>query len=183
MLRTHELEARGLSRAEIRRRVDRGELVKLARGVYAEAGHEITEHHDLAIVAARVPRAVVCLLSALAFHELTTQSPHEVWIALPPRVWRPVIPEIALQVVRFSGARLSDGVEQHTIEGVTVRVYDVAKTVVDVFRYRNKLGLDVAVDALREALRERRCTRAEVARYARRSRVLSAMTPYIEAVA
>lgn len=163
--------------------VERGELVRVHRGLYAEPGAGLSEHHDLAIVAARAPEAIVCLLSAAAFHRLGTQVPHEVWIALPPRVWAPTIEHPSLHVVRFSGARYEDGVEEHLVEGVPVHVYSVSKTVVDLFRYRNKLGLDVALEALREGLRERRCTLAELTHLAQRGRVLGPMRPYLESLA
>lgn len=183
LLRLRELEARGLTRMAVVRMVERGELLRVNRGLYAEPGAGLSEHHDLAVVAARAPRAVVCLLSAAAFHRLGTQSPHEVWVALPPRVWSPTIHEPSVRVVRFSGARFDDGIEEHVVEGVRVRVYSVAKTVVDLFRYRNKVGLDVALEALREARRDRRVSLAELTRRAQRGRVLGPMRPYLESVA
>lgn len=182
VLRVRDLERRGLSRVAIGRKVARGELVRVGRGLYKEAGAATSAHHDLAVVAASVPRGVVCLLSAAAFHDLGTQVPDEVWVALPPRTWTPTIGEPAIRVVRFSGARQRDGVETHVIEGVKVRVYSVAKTVVDLFRYRNKIGLDVALEALREARRDRRCSVAELTRLAARSGVLTPMRPYLESV-
>ncbi len=139
------------------------------------------EHHDLALVAARAPNAVVCLLSAAAFHRLGTQVPHEVWVALPPRVWAPRMDTPPLRVVRFSGARYEGGVEEHEIEGIRLRVYSLAKTVVDLFRYRNKVGLDVALEALREVRRDRRCSLAELTALARDGSVLTPMRPYLEA--
>jgi predicted transcriptional regulator of viral defense system len=183
LLTIRDLEASGLSRVAVGRRVARGQLVRVQRGVYAEPSASRSEHHDLAIVAARSPRVVVCLLSAAAFHRLGTQAPHELWVALPPRTWAPTAGEgAALRVVRFTGPRYGDGVEEHRIAGVTVRVYSVAKTVVDLFRYRNKVGLDVALEALRESRRDRRCSLAELTRLAQRSRVLGAMRPYLESV-
>lgn len=163
------------------RRVARGELVQVGRGIYAYPDFEPTEHHDLALVAARAPSAVVCLLSAAAFHRLGTQVPHEVWVALPSRVWAPRMSAPPLQVVRFSGARFDGGIEEHEVEGISVRVYSVGKTVVDLFRYRNKIGLDVALEALREVRRERRCSLAELTTYARAGGVLTPMRPYLEA--
>jgi len=180
LLTLADLEERGIGRVAAGRLVDRGDLVKVARGLYVEAGTELSQHHDLAVAAALVPKGVVCLLSAAAFHELGTQVPHEVWLALPPRAWETTVSRPPIQVVHFSGARYTDGVERHRIEGVDVPIYSLAKTVVDLFRYRNKLGLDVALEALREALRERRCTVAELARLAKRSRVITPMRPHLE---
>lgn len=181
LFRVHDLEREGLYRVAVARTVREGELVRVGRGIYAVRGFEPTEHHDLAVVVARVPAAVVCLLSAAAFHRIGTQVPPEVWIALPLRTWLPQIAEPPIHVVRFSGARYDDGVEEHDIEGIRVRVYSVGKTVVDLFRYRNKVGLGVALEALREARRDRRCSIAELTKIAQRSRVLTAMRPYLEA--
>lgn len=184
LVRLHDLERQGVSRVAVGRMVARGELVRVERGLYSTRRLAPTAHHDLAVVAARVPKAVVCLLSAAAFHELGTQVPHAVWIAMPPRTWSPQLSAPPIEVVRFSGARYDDGVEEHRVEGVVVRVYSVAKTIVDLFRYRNKLGLDVALEALRESRRGRRpCSVAELGRIAERSKVLSAMRPYLESLA
>jgi predicted transcriptional regulator of viral defense system len=183
LLKLRDLEERGLSRMAVGRMVNRGELVRVHRGLYAEPDAGLSEHHDLAVVAARAPTAVVCLLSAAALHRLGTQAPHEVWIALPPRTWAPSIRKPPVRVVRFSGARYDDGIEEHVVEGVHVRVYSIGKTVVDLFRYRNKVGLDVALEALREARRNRRCSLAELTRLAQRGRVLGPMRPYLESLA
>lgn len=183
LLSLGHLEREGISRTEVTRRVRRGELIRLERGIYAEPAFEPTQHHHLALVSARVPRAVVALLSAAGFHELGTQVPHQVWIALPPRVWSPRLESVPIQVVRFSGERYTTETEEHLVEGITVRVYSVAKTVVDLFRYRNKLGLDVALEALRESLRARRTSIAELTQIARRCGTLTSMRPYLEAAA
>jgi len=180
--RMRALEAQGLSRMQVRRLAARGELVELGRGLYASKDFEPTSAHALAVVAARVPDAVVCLLSALAFHGLTTQQPAEVWIALPPRSWRPKLDWPPLRVVQASGARWTEQVEMHPIEGVDVKIYGIGKTVVDCFRFRNKIGLDVALEALREVLRTRRVTPAELLDLALRQRVGSAFRPYLEAL-
>jgi len=176
------LEALGLRRAQVRLMVARGDLVELARGLYASKGFEASPHHALALVAARVPHAIVCLLSALAFHGLTTQQPAEVWIAVPPRTWRPKLDWPALRVVQASGARWTEQVEVHTVEGVQVKVYGVEKTVIDCFRFRNKIGLDVALEALREALRTRRSTPSKLLMLAKGQGVAASFRPYIEAL-
>jgi predicted transcriptional regulator of viral defense system len=162
ILRTRDLEAEGLSRVAIRRLAHRGELLEVGRGLYTRPGAEPSLHHGLAVVAARAPEGVVCLLSALAFHEITTQAPSEVWLALPPRTWAPVMDWPTTRVVRFSGARLHDAVEHHAIEGIDVKVYGSSKTAVDCFRYRQQIGVDVALEALRETLRTRRATKAQL---------------------
>jgi predicted transcriptional regulator of viral defense system len=136
----------------------------------------------LALAAAAVPKAVVCLVSALSFHGIGTQLPHEVWIALDRRSRRPALSYPRLRVHRFSGKALTDGIETHRIEGESVRVYGVAKTLADVFKYRNKVGLDVALEALRDAWRSRRFTMAAIDRYARVCRVERVMRPYLEAL-
>ncbi len=172
----------GISRTEVGRRVGRGELLRIDRGIYARPDFVPTEYHDLAIVAARSPQAVVALLSAAAFHSLGTQVPHKVWIALPPRVWPPRIESVSVQVVRFSGTRFATEVQERVIEGVVVRVFSVAKTVVDLFRYRNKIGLDVALEVLNECVRERRASIAELTQIAKRTRSLTPIRPYLESV-
>jgi predicted transcriptional regulator of viral defense system len=130
-----------------------------------------------------VPKGIVCLISALNFHQIGTQLPADVWIALDRRSRRPALRYPPLHVVRFGGPALSEGIESHRIEGVRVRIYSVAKTVADVFKYRNKIGLDVALEALREAWRARRFTMDEIYRYARVCRVERVMRPYLEALA
>jgi predicted transcriptional regulator of viral defense system len=143
----------------------------------------MTEHRGLAVVAATVPRRIVCLVSALNFHRIGTQLPAEIWIAIDRRARRPALRYPPLRVVRFGGPALTEGIESHGIEGTTVRVYNVAKTLADVFEYRNKIGLDVALEALREAWRDRRFTMDEIFRYARVCPVERVMRPYLEALA
>ncbi len=139
-----------------------------------------TENHNLAIVGKRAPGAVICLLSALRFHGLTTQLPSETWVAVHPKSRPPRIPEIPLRVVRFSGQALTEGIEDHTIEDVTVHVTNPAKTVADCFKYRNKIGRDVAVEALRDAISQRKATVHEVNHFAHICRVARVMRPYLE---
>ena len=171
-----------MSRMKVRRMVRRGELIELGRGLYAIPSFEPSEYHGLAVVSARAPAAVVCLFSALAFHGLTTQQPHEVWIAIPTKTWQPKLDWPPLRVVTFSGAHYHEGIEHHTLEGVDVQVYGVAKTVVDCFRFRNKIGLDVALEALRDALRKKRVQPGELVELAQRQRVATSFRPYIEAL-
>jgi predicted transcriptional regulator of viral defense system len=142
----------------------------------------VTEHHGLGLVGKQAPGAAVCLLSALQFHGLTTQQPHEVWIAVAVKARKPVIRWPAVRIVRFSGAALTEGVESHQIEGVPVRVYGIAKTVADCFKYRRKIGTDVAIEALRDALRNRVSVDA-IYRFAKICRVANVIRPYLESAA
>jgi len=182
LMRSRDLERFGIDRREIAERVSDGRLRRIARGVYASATFEPTEKHSLAGAGLRVPSSVVCLLSALAFHGLTEQLPSDVWIAISPGARTPAVRELPMRVVRFSGRASTSGVEVHRIEGVRVRVFSVSKTVADLFKFRNKIGIDVAVDALRETLRSRRATIAELHRAATVCRVARVMRPYLEAM-
>jgi predicted transcriptional regulator of viral defense system len=166
---------------------NKGLLARLRRGLYAPADLEITERHSLAEVAKLVPDGVVCLLSALAFHGIGTQNPSEVWMALnrpPSSAGGSGSDAPPLRLVRFSGAAWERGVEQHKVEGVPIRVYSPAKTVVDCFRCRNKIGLDVASEALRDCWRRKRlCSVDELWGHARACRVASVIRPHLEALA
>ena len=182
VLRTADLAAHGIPRARLYSLVRTGSVERHGRGTYAAAGHALTANHALARVAKRVPRAVICLLTALRFHHLTTQLPGEVWIALPEKARSPRLDYPRLRVARFSGPALTEGVETHRIEGVTVRVYSAAKTVADCFKYRNKVGIDVAVEALREFTRRHRGGANHLAKFARICRVSRVMQPYLDAI-
>ncbi|MEW6047799.1 MAG: type IV toxin-antitoxin system AbiEi family antitoxin domain-containing protein [Bacillota bacterium] len=164
------------------RLVREGALERIARGLYRLPDQPITEHHSLVIVARAVPHGVVCLLSALSFHGIGTQIPAEVWVAIDRRARWPSLRHPPLRVVRFSGEAFAAGIETHAVDGQTVRVYGIAKTLADLFKYRNKVGLDVALEALREAWHERRFTMDELDHYARICRVQRVMTPYLEAL-
>lgn len=179
-VRPKDLEHRRIPRVYLQRLVARGELVKHGRGLYGLPDAEVTEHHSLAQACKRVPHGVVCLLSALSYHGLTTQTPFEVWMALDRTAWTPRVEEPKLHIVRFSGAAMTAGIEKTTIEGVNVRVFGVAKTVADCFKYRNKVGIDVAMEALRDAWRQKRCTMDALWRYAKVCRVANVMRPYLE---
>jgi|SRR5579864_912477 len=182
LLRPRDVEAKGIPRDYLSRLVQRGYLARVGRGLYTLAEHPATEHHSLALVAKHFPKGTICLLSALRFHELTTQQPHEVWMALPQNVWRPTSLPISCRFVRFSGAALTEGVKIHRIEGVSIRIYTAAKTVADCFKYRHKIGLDVAIEALRDALRQKKSTIDEIYKYAQICRVAKIMRPYLESV-
>ena len=183
VIRSRDLAKHRISRTALARMQAKGEIERLGRGLYALPGTSGTLHQSLVEVAKRVPKAVACLLTALRFHELTTQAPFEVWFALPREAWKPRLEYPRLRVLRFSGKALTAGIETRVIEGVPVRVYNVAKTVADCFKYRNKFGLDVALEALRECWREKKATMDELNRYADICRVRNVMRPYLESLA
>ena len=182
LITDREVRQMGIHPQTLKRLVESGQIERIARGRYCLAGYPFTEHHGFVLASAAIPNGVICLLSALQFHQIGTQLPHEVWIALDRGAWRPKIEYPPLRVVRFSGEALTAGIEEHTLEGHTVRVYNVAKTLADCFKYRNKIGLDVALEALNEAWRDRRFTMDEIERYARICRVSKVMRPYLEAI-
>jgi predicted transcriptional regulator of viral defense system len=182
ILRPKDLETHGIPREYLIRLYRKGLLNRVGRGLYTSPHANMGEHHSIAEVCKRVPHAVVCLLSALRFHGLTTQAPFEVWIAIDNKARRPKQANLFLRVVRFSGDAFLKGIEEHSIEGVRVRVFDPAKTVADCFKYRNKIGLDVAIEALRECWRNRRCTMDQLWYYAKICRVTNVIRPYLESV-
>jgi predicted transcriptional regulator of viral defense system len=190
MARHVELSDQGITPTTIARMREKGLIHRLGRGLYQLPDAQTDAHHTLAEAAKRVPKGVVCLVSALAYHELTDTIPRSVWMAIGPKDWRPVVSQPPLQIVRFSGKLLSEGIETHTIEGVTVHIYNPAKTVVDLFRYRQSAGkrykhspgLNLALEGLREALRERKATPAKIAEYAIEAGIWKVVQPYLEAM-
>ncbi len=163
---------------------DRGELVQVGPGLFKHPDSDISGKHSYAAAAERVPQGIICLASALAFHEIGVQLPRKVWMALNRDEirTRPRVQELPVEFVWFSGAAFKEGQENHEIEGVSVRVYSPAKTVADLFKYRNKMGNDIAIQALREGWRERRFTMDEVEHYADVCGVSNVMKPYLEAL-
>ena len=180
LVRPKDLNQHGIPVIYLRRLLHRGELVQPARGVYAVTGHEPTLHHSLAMVSKRIPRGVVCLLSALAYHDIGTQLPSVVWLAIDQRSRPLVTTDLPAKIVRFGAQSLVEGVEEHSVEGVTVRITNPAKTVADCFKFRNKVGLDIALEALRDAWRKRKVTMVELDRFAATNRVTNVMRPYLE---
>ena len=180
LIRPRDLEAHGIAWEQIHRLHQAGKLRRVARGVYMLPDQPVSENHSLALAIKQAPRAVVCLLSALRFHDLTTQSPHEVWLAMPRNSVAPRIANPTIRLVKLSGAAFEEGVEQHEIDGVETPIYSAAKTVADCFKFRNKIGSDIAVEALRDALR-RRVSIDEIDHYAQVCRVGNVMRPYLEA--
>lgn len=175
-----QLEVLGLYRADIQTAQRERRIERVARGLYRKAEAEVTENHSLVLAMQIVPKGVVCLLSALRYHVLTTQAPHVVWMAVPRGVWRPKIS--SLRILQYANSTLKSGMESHLIEGVQVRVTTPARTVADCFKFKNRVGLDVALEALREARRMKRCTIDEILTQARLCRVDNVIRPYLEAM-
>lgn len=182
IIRARDLAVHGIERVYLSRLADRGLLERRGRGMYAPALADITAFHTYALAARRVPHGVICLLSALRFHDLTTQGPFEIWMALEGHARAPRVDHPRLRVVHFSGPAFHEGVDEVEIDGVPVRVYNVAKTVVDCFRFRNKVGLDVAIEALRGCRERHRTQKTELWHYAEVCHISSVMRPYLEAV-
>ena len=180
MVRPRDIEAIGLPREYLIRLHRQGKLNRSGRGIYTVPDANVTERHSYAEVAKRVPEAVTCLLSALAFHEITTQSPPSVWIALRKGAREPALTSPSLRIVRLSGPSLTEGIENHNVEAIPVRVYSAAKTVADCFKFRNKVGLDIAIEALKDCLRQKKASINEVYRYAKICQVGNVIRPYME---
>jgi predicted transcriptional regulator of viral defense system len=181
IVRPRDVARHGIPREYLVRLTRQGLLHRSGRGLYELAEASPTEHHTLAVLAKEVPSGVICLLSALRFHEVTTQQPSEVWVGIPVRARYPNISTTAHQIVRYSKETFKAGVATHRIENVPVRIFNPAKTVADCFKYRNKIGLDVALEALRDVLRQRKATVDEINHFASICRVSKIMRPYIEA--
>jgi predicted transcriptional regulator of viral defense system len=182
VFRPRELDVVGIPREYLRQAKDRGLVRQVGRGLYVAEGSRVTEHHTLVEATKRVPHGIVCLLSALRFHGLTTQSPHEVWMAIAHKARRPRADYPPMRIVHFSGEALSYGVREKKLEGAIVRVFDPAKTVADCFKFRHKIGLDLALEALRDCYRQRKATMDELFIAARVCRVARIMQPYLESL-
>ena len=183
LLHSRDLTAQALPTVVLSRLVAAGKLERVARGVYSLPERALSEHRSLAEVALRAPRGVVCLLSALRVHGIGTQAPFEVWLAIPPHTPTPQLEQPTLRVVRMSGPALSEGVEPIGIDGVQVPVFNANKAVADCFKFRNKIGLDVALEALRDGWAQRKLTMDALWHYAAVNRVANVMRPYLESVA
>jgi len=181
MIRLRDATKQGIHPEYLRRLCEKGLLVKMGRGIYIPADSETSPNIGLAQVAKRLPHGVICLLSALQFHNIGTQSPFEIWIAIDRKAARPKVDYPPVRIVRFSGKALTEGIETHQIEGVKVRVYNKAKTIADCFKYRNKIGLDIALEALKDCHQRRLCTNDQLWEYAKICRVSKVMKPYLEA--
>ncbi len=182
-LRTQDVLDAGLHHETLRRLCDEGVLEKVGRGLYRLSDAEVSTFHDLALASAKAPKGVICLLSALLFHEITTQLPNEVWIALNRRNRVPRLEHPRLRVVYFSKSAMAEGIDTHYVDNVQINVTNPSKTIADCFKFRNKIGLDVALEALKEGLEDRKCTRDEIWHYAKINRVTRIIRPYLEATA
>lgn len=182
IVRLSEFKAAGITAATIGRMREDGDVIRLGRGLYQLPDAPLDVNHSLAEAAKRVPKGVVCLTSALVFHELTDQLPRSVWLAIGKNDWSPTDDETSLRIVRFTDKLLKEDVETASIEGVPVKVFGVAKTIADCFRHRRSVGQSVALEGLQEALRQRKATPAEIARSAANGGVSTIVRPYLEAL-
>ena len=181
-MRRIELSDAGVHPETLSRLVEEGVLTRVSRGLYQLTDADITAPHDLAEVAKRVPKGVICLISALQFHELTLQTPSRVWVAIGPKARKPKIEYPPTRIVRFGDRALSLGVQTHAIDGVPVPIFDPAKTVVDCFRFRKLVGFDVALEGLHNVVKSGKAKPAEIVQYARDTRIWSVLRPYLETV-
>lgn len=183
LLRARDIAALSLPTVILSRLVKDGRLKRVGRGVYTLPDRPLSEHTSLAEAALRVPRGVICLLSALRVHGLGSQAPHQVWLAIPQNSPTPRVERPSLRPVRMSGPALSEGVQSMRIDGLDVPVFNAAKTIADCFKYRNKIGIDVALEALRDGWEQRKVSMDELSHYADIDRVSNVMRPYMESVA
>lgn len=177
-----ELRDAGVTAATMSRMERDGEVLRLARGLYQLSDAALDANHSLAEAAKRAPKGVVCLVSALAFHGLTDQLPKQIWLAIGQKDWPPKSDGTPIRIVRFTERLLNESVETHIVEGVPVKVFGIVKTIADCFRYRNKIGVSVAIEGLQEALRQSKVTPGEIARQAERGGVATVIRPYLEAL-
>jgi predicted transcriptional regulator of viral defense system len=179
--RLAEIRGAGITAATVSRLEREGVVTRLGRGLYQLADSVTDANHTLAEAAKRVPKGVICLVSALAFHGITDQMPRRVWIAIGPKDWKPRVDYPPLRIVHFADKYLREDIETHEIEGVAVPIFGVAKTIADAFRHRRSVGIDVAISALKEALRQRKATPAEISAWATKGGVWNVLRPYLEA--
>lgn len=182
VMRTCEITDMGVSREYLCKLSIRGIIERVGHGLYRLPDSELTVNHSIVEASKRVSSGVICLLSALRFHNVTTQAPFEVWMALNRRIWHPKITDFPLRFFSFTGAALTEGIEEYIIEGVPVHIYSLEKTIADCFKYRNKIGIDVAVEAFREAIHAKRIIIDTLWKYAKIDGVSNVMRPYLESI-
>ena len=182
LVRARDLRALGVSPSLLNSLADKGQITRLARGIYASLGYPLTESLDLVLTARQVPKGVVCLLSALAFHGLGTQQPRQVWIAVPRGTKAPRVHQPPLRVVTFDGSAYSGGIESHDLDGTVVHVYSKEKTIADAFRFRRRIGLDVGLEALAEYVRSKDRNLSRLGKLAERRGVGRTLAPYVQAL-
>lgn len=181
LIRPIDLDALNIPRIYLTRLTASGALIKVGRGLYKLPDHMLSEYEGLAMVTKKIPQAVICLVSALQFHELTTQLPRQIWIAVPRGSNSSKISYPPIKMIQYSGESYSKGIEEHQCDQVPIKVYCIAKTIADCFKHRNKIGVDVAIEALRDARRKNKVTTEDLWRYAKICRVSNVMRPYLEA--
>jgi predicted transcriptional regulator of viral defense system len=182
-IRARDLKNLKIGTIILSRLVQKGILKRVGRGIYTLAeGNQPAVFQSYAQISKRIQNGIICLLSALTFHEITTQSPFEVWLAIPEKAWLPKDVGVPIRFVRFSNRALKEGIEEHIIENIPVKITNPARTIADCFKYRNKIGLDVAMEALKDGLHKRKCTRDEIWKYAKICRVTNVIRPYMEAM-
>jgi len=181
-MRTKQVLKEGIHRRTLYSMRDNGELIQLERGVYQLAEEGTIGNPDLAVIANKIPKARICLISALAFHNVTDEIPHVIHIALPTSSWEPTLDYPPIKAYRFSKETYQGGIRTHNQDGIEIKVYTPAKTVADCFKFRNQIGLSVAVEALKRTLMEKKATIREILDYARLCRVENVMKPYLEAL-
>lgn len=179
VVRAADLEDIGASRTMLPYLAEKGLLRRIARGTYVLSDY-VPEQETFIGITAAVPHGVICLLSALQFHEITTQMPHEAWVAIERGKHVPRNPGLNLRIVKFSGKAFSQGIEEYPIHGITIRVYSPAKTVVDCFKFRNRLGADIAREALHDVIKQKKATRDEIWYYSKCCRMSRVVKPYLE---
>lgn len=182
LVRAADLEAAGYTRFQIPALLRRGELSRMSRGLYYWTNAPISSHSTIASVGKLVPHGIICLLTALRFHEIGTQNPGSVWVALPSNYRTPKLSDISISAVHFGRIFRKIGVTNVEIDGVPVKITNPARTVIDCFRFRNKIGLDVAIEALEEGVRKKMFTSDELVKMAQQCRIYAAMKPYMEAI-
>lgn len=181
VLGAKDIQEAGIPRVVLSRLTQSGQLERIGRGLYRLPNAQTSAHEGMAAIAIKAPQAVFCLLSALQFHELTTQLPRQQWIAMPRGSHTPKIPYPPITMVQFTGAAYKEGIETHLCDQVPIKVYSVAKTIADCFKHRNKIGMDVALEALKQARQEKKVSASELWHYAKVCRVANVMRPYLEA--
>lgn len=182
VVRSFEIEELGVSREYIRQLKDEGIIERAGRGIYTLPDADVSTFHSYVEAAKLVPKGIICLLSALSFHQITTQLPSRIWMAIETHSLKPTKADVPLKIVYFSKKAFTEGVEEHEIEGSLVKIYNPAKTVADCFKYRNKIGLDVATEALKDCLKMKKCSVNELWKYAKICRVTTIIKPYVEAL-
>jgi predicted transcriptional regulator of viral defense system len=182
LTRLSEFRREGITAATISRLEAAGTISRLARGLYQLPDAVVGPNHTLAEASKLVPKGIICLTSALAFHELTDQVPARVWLAIGPKDWRPRLEYPPMRFAHFSIKQLRAGIERHNIEGVSVPIFSIAKTIADLFRYRRIVGINVAIEGLRETIRQRKATPGDIARRATEGGIWKVMEPYVSAL-